>query len=333
MCICEHIEYLCGHRSSSVIRPCPATTADVQFPVCSHPGIWTFVAKTMCPMCERIIHNRWVLIREWEHRWIHERGACGCNIIFPGTEYQPWVSEPPIGVRREDAGGPALSATTRLQSQRFIPPLYRAELARDGRPAASIRVSGLCAAEWLIDHRELHRTGQCECPADFSTFRAAISENGLDRDEQDLLQKYRDQQMAEPGQPFDTTEQPFATGKGDSAGEDSSIEGSTIEDNTIENGPVEDSIEVSSGTGASANTIATIRRPLGNTADNTLSPWRSMSRQHAGETNHWSTEGESYGIAGLPLGAGPEGKLHMPDFYAECTLGRRPPHRRHSFSL
>jgi hypothetical protein len=91
MCIKEFLAYQCGHRSITVVRPCPMTTTGHNFPVCSECPVRAFYAETMCAGCERQLHSRWVLIREWEHRWLHERGACGCDVIFPGLLHHPRV--------------------------------------------------------------------------------------------------------------------------------------------------------------------------------------------------------------------------------------------------
>lgn len=92
MCTEEFIAYQCGHRSMSVVRPCPMTTAGHNFPVCSGPPHKPHFAETMCSACERQLHSRWVLIREWEHRWMHERGVCGCKVVFPGLLTTPRVT-------------------------------------------------------------------------------------------------------------------------------------------------------------------------------------------------------------------------------------------------
>ncbi|KAK3310689.1 uncharacterized protein B0T15DRAFT_547445 [Chaetomium strumarium] len=91
MCYREFIAYQCGHRSMPVLRPCPLTTAGHNFPVCTITPHKPTFAETMCPACERLLHSRWVLIREWEHRWLHERGVCGCDVIFPGLLTTPRV--------------------------------------------------------------------------------------------------------------------------------------------------------------------------------------------------------------------------------------------------
>lgn len=91
MCFTERIFYQCAHRSLGVLRPCPMTTAGHNFPVCELAPLKPYYAETMCAVCERELHSRWVLIREWEHRWLHERGACGCDVTFPGLLTTPRV--------------------------------------------------------------------------------------------------------------------------------------------------------------------------------------------------------------------------------------------------
>ncbi|KAL2019827.1 hypothetical protein VTK56DRAFT_9178 [Thermocarpiscus australiensis] len=100
MCFQEYIAYQCGHRSLGVIRPCPMTTTGHNFPVCAQQPVKQHFAETMCTACERQLHSRWVLIREWEHRWLHEHGACGCEVNFPGLLYTPRV----IGDATADTG-------------------------------------------------------------------------------------------------------------------------------------------------------------------------------------------------------------------------------------
>ncbi|KAH7034821.1 uncharacterized protein B0I36DRAFT_360291 [Microdochium trichocladiopsis] len=48
----------------------------------SFPETVTY-ADAMCTACSRILHANWVNILEYEHRWMHERGACGCPVVFP----------------------------------------------------------------------------------------------------------------------------------------------------------------------------------------------------------------------------------------------------------
>lgn len=83
MCFTEFVGYTCGHTSAEVLRPCPMTTNLHNNPVCSSHGRRPILAQEMCPACQRILHGRAVLILEWEHHWMHERGVCGCPVIFP----------------------------------------------------------------------------------------------------------------------------------------------------------------------------------------------------------------------------------------------------------
>jgi hypothetical protein len=92
MCHQEFIAYQCGHRSMGIIRPCPLTTAAQNLKPCSSQPTKQYNALSMCVACERTLHFRWVLVREWEHRWMHERGVCECDVHFPGLLHRPRVS-------------------------------------------------------------------------------------------------------------------------------------------------------------------------------------------------------------------------------------------------
>lgn len=93
MCFTEFIGYTCGHTSLEVLRPCPLTTQFHTNPICSTYGRRSILAQEMCPACQRILHGRAVLILEWEHHWMHERGVCGCPVVFPDL-IQPRVIVP-----------------------------------------------------------------------------------------------------------------------------------------------------------------------------------------------------------------------------------------------
>ncbi|RYP19120.1 hypothetical protein DL765_003536 [Monosporascus sp. GIB2] len=83
MCFIEYLGYTCGHTGDSVLRPCPLTTRAHANPVCPAPAVRPQLSRGHCPACQRVMHNRWVDIVEEEHRWMHERGACGCPVEFP----------------------------------------------------------------------------------------------------------------------------------------------------------------------------------------------------------------------------------------------------------
>ncbi len=129
------------------------------------------------------MHTRWVLIREWEHRWLHDRGACGCDVVFPGADYQPRATGGPWPVSYSTSG-------SRYHDQRFIPPAYEEDMWHS-QLHASARIPGQYAAEWVCDHRVLHRTGRCKCRATFAPVRATVSENNFTPEESYAIQAYR----------------------------------------------------------------------------------------------------------------------------------------------
>ncbi|KAK3396320.1 hypothetical protein B0T20DRAFT_268028 [Sordaria brevicollis] len=228
MCIQEYIAYQCGHRTPGVVRPCPLTTAGHNFPVCTIQPSKQHIAQTMCGPCERLLHSRWVLIREWEHRWLHERGVCGCDVVFPGLLTRPRMignvsgseEEEDIaerGTRRDTTGhyhGSTPSSTilrgdtahTEEQAHQQgqgrtggtgtahhnIPPLFtETTVAGGNEQRVAIRLPGLYAAEWLADHRALHRSGGCQCPAQFTPFQPEVGEHDMSAEEREFLEKYR----------------------------------------------------------------------------------------------------------------------------------------------
>ncbi|KAK0624703.1 hypothetical protein B0T17DRAFT_250538 [Bombardia bombarda] len=207
MCYEEYIAYQCGHRSLGVTRPCPMTTNGHNYPVCTIQPSKQYNAYTMCGACERLLHSRWVLIREWEHRWLHERGACGCEVKFPGLLTQPRVigdSDGGIGQNKEGVG-PQQSQQSSMSStirggpnppSSTIPPLF-AETTDGTERRVTIRLPGLYAAEWVSDHRALHQhkpgePPQCSCPAYFGAFQPTVEENDMTEEERAMLYEFRD---------------------------------------------------------------------------------------------------------------------------------------------
>ncbi|KAI1408786.1 hypothetical protein F5Y13DRAFT_204534 [Hypoxylon sp. FL1857] len=90
MCFIEYLGYTCGHTSIPVKRPCPLTTQLYNNPCCPNAAARPLLAQTMCPGCARVLHGRYVNIIEHEHRFMHERGACNCEVKFPYLQ-QPRV--------------------------------------------------------------------------------------------------------------------------------------------------------------------------------------------------------------------------------------------------
>ncbi|KAK3329771.1 hypothetical protein B0H66DRAFT_610825 [Apodospora peruviana] len=178
----------------------------------------------MCPACERILHSRFVLIREWEHRWMHERGACGCDVIFPGLLHRPRViksvGNSVVGNQSTQDGYNNLTARGRKEKQRrdrahqqsntytHAGPSYQGTSGSNDKekaakvteiPAAyketetgiDVRLPGLYAAEWVPDHRTLHASGRCHCKSDFKFFRREIDENDMTEEEKEMLRGCR----------------------------------------------------------------------------------------------------------------------------------------------
>ncbi|KAI1761855.1 hypothetical protein GGR53DRAFT_533176 [Hypoxylon sp. FL1150] len=93
MCFTEFMGYTCGHTSMSVKRLCPLTTQLFNNPCCANNAVRPILAVTFCPACARILHGRWVNILESEHRFMHERGVCGCSAQFPYLQQPRVVSQ------------------------------------------------------------------------------------------------------------------------------------------------------------------------------------------------------------------------------------------------
>ncbi|KAI0147985.1 hypothetical protein F4776DRAFT_292968 [Hypoxylon sp. NC0597] len=104
MCFIEYMGYTCGHTSLPVKRPCPLTTQLHNNPCCPTPAARPLLAPTMCPACARILHGRYVNIIENEHRFMHERGVCNCQVQFP------YLQQPRV-IRHEDPEAELAPAT------------------------------------------------------------------------------------------------------------------------------------------------------------------------------------------------------------------------------
>ncbi|KAK4167162.1 hypothetical protein QBC43DRAFT_286089 [Cladorrhinum sp. PSN259] len=101
-----------------------ATTSQSDFSAPGLPGPGGSRDSMMCALCEREVHSRWVLIREWEHRWLHHRGACSCNIEFPSASYIPKATGAMENVQDHDGpsgkGKNTLRRTGSAMSRDFI---------------------------------------------------------------------------------------------------------------------------------------------------------------------------------------------------------------------
>ncbi|KAK4157861.1 hypothetical protein C8A00DRAFT_11324 [Chaetomidium leptoderma] len=236
MCYTEFIAYQCGHRSVGVVRPCPLTTAGHNFPVCGIPPDKPHYAETMCTACERQLHSRWVLIREWEHRWLHERGVCGCEVTFPGLLTTPRVIGEPsaAGTAASTAGTAALAAakddkhsaapkaiTAAAESSNTvqpktghgdagdvgddrIPALFAEAVTSTGEHRVAVRLSSLYAAEWPADHRALHDAGKCSCLTSFAPYQPQVPDDELTPHDQNNLCRWRDMEAGQRKNKHDT---------------------------------------------------------------------------------------------------------------------------------
>ncbi|KAI2636133.1 hypothetical protein GGS21DRAFT_543045 [Xylaria nigripes] len=196
MCFVEYLAYVCGHTSTAVNRPCPMTTHLHTNPCCPTPACRPFLVNTMCHPCNRIMHGRRVNIAECEHRWMHERGACDCEVIFPALQ-QPRLIYRSAGenesINRTETGpadtsnlysgpsrqeAPAVPTTSHSANQQFTQQTQRGnalplftEAQVGGNVEVAVRLTSLYAAEWTKDHAKLHQTGRCTCPVSFEKYQ------------------------------------------------------------------------------------------------------------------------------------------------------------------
>ncbi|ROW11038.1 hypothetical protein VMCG_00907 [Cytospora schulzeri] len=194
MCFSEFIGYTCGHSSAEVLRPCPMTTQLHTNPLCARHARRPILAPEMCPACQRVLHGRAVLITEWEHRWMHERGVCGCEVRFPdlvrprvvGRENGPGAANG-YGAGRGGGGNmevyvsslPRMGGTNGVGGK-SVPAIYQETLTTtaDGggrKPEVAIRMPSFYGAEWVDEHRQLHLKDSCKCPGDFSFYKTPAS--------------------------------------------------------------------------------------------------------------------------------------------------------------
>ncbi|EPE05800.1 hypothetical protein F503_08331 [Ophiostoma piceae UAMH 11346] len=200
MCFLEFIGYTCGHISLPVLRPCPLTTASHTFPTCPRRADKPFLAGEMCPTCQKIVHSRATQIEEYEHRFMHERGACGCETIFPylirpriigggeltasGSSHEGTAADLDTG---GDGGGEmtltgdstcsAVNSALLAGDDDTVPPILCEAVDVAGRSVVSVRLPSLYAAEWATDHRERHGAGLCVCRVDCRTYGQASQGN------------------------------------------------------------------------------------------------------------------------------------------------------------
>ncbi|KAJ9142081.1 hypothetical protein NKR23_g7382 [Pleurostoma richardsiae] len=303
MCFQEFMGYTCGHSSPPVARPCPMTTALHTNPVCSHMAIRPYLSPSMCPSCQRILHGRAVLIQESEHRFMHERGACGCPVKFPeqiqpqvvgGGAGVPQTQEPQTrdtsfaGAQPNAAIAPTTDAMTMAPlggAAPAAPPLFQ-EATTGVNQGVAVRIPSLYAAEWINDHRLLHQWGRCQCPAYFGVYQPSFIDDPLRPEEVAAL-------------------------------EDADLEGITVR-------PAEMQAPRAAGAIHEPDS-APSTNPIFNDACAVGLQQRPVDCQ-ATMYVHSMTP-----IVGLPIGAGPEGQSHAGE-WRTCILRRASHYRRHGRS-
>ncbi|KAK4180772.1 hypothetical protein QBC36DRAFT_374783 [Triangularia setosa] len=230
MCIREFISYQCGHRSPPVLVTCPLTTERHNHPVCGRRPDRPNYAETCCTACERCFHSRWVIVREAEHRWLHQRGACGCEVVFHGLLNIPRVIGAGVANPKEtsddclatmdvsiesqpsnlDAGAVRAAGTKKAKDKEkekatssadtskvgSAPPLYSEVVTTEGEAHIQLRLKSLYAGEWRDDHCVLHETGKCNCRAIFAPFRPLIPDEELTAEDWEFVQWWREQENA-----------------------------------------------------------------------------------------------------------------------------------------
>jgi len=68
------------------LRACPVTASNPAFPVCKLPAERPIYTNENCHSCERVLWNMEVLRKEEEHRQLHKRQECHCEVIFDAEE-------------------------------------------------------------------------------------------------------------------------------------------------------------------------------------------------------------------------------------------------------
>ncbi|KAI1279887.1 hypothetical protein F5Y07DRAFT_405533 [Xylaria sp. FL0933] len=149
------------------------------------------------------MHGRRVDIAEYEHRWMHERGACGCEVQFPGL-HQPRLVKRSSFAEDERAvtltaqagasSGPSAGVSALSEQKGVSTTNYNADnalitnpdVSRQGEGSAvplytearvgdhvevAVRLTSLYGAEWTKDHAKLHDNGKCKCPVSFERYK------------------------------------------------------------------------------------------------------------------------------------------------------------------
>ncbi|TGJ85907.1 hypothetical protein E0Z10_g2900 [Xylaria hypoxylon] len=295
----------------------------------------------MCHPCNRILHGRRVDIAEYEHRWMHERGACDCEVKFPAM-LQPRLIQRSSAVADENATGAASAATTKAgtgagagtsagycapfeqdmspktnyagnhpitksnatgrNGQEATIPLYT-EAQVGNNVEVAVRLPSLYGAEWTKDHGKLHNSGQCNCPVSFESYKPTSIDYYQDENDGPMLD-YSDSQ-----------DQTWKTGYNQSSSKENrhpnppmtaaSSYGSDARTSSIDNNSVDGPHYLFGHEQVSTGHIArwTMEGPRGSLLDEILGPIRPDTSAYGGHPVDIQTM--HYSTSGIPISGDP----------------------------
>jgi hypothetical protein len=93
MCVKQFYGYTCGHCSIPTLIPCPLVASNPFFPTCGCPAERPIFTGEYCHACFRVVWNSKVLKDEEEHRALHLRGECACEVRFEGEDLEKILKE------------------------------------------------------------------------------------------------------------------------------------------------------------------------------------------------------------------------------------------------
>jgi len=160
------------------------------FAVCDPVAGVESIAESMCPGCVQILLGRWHVIKDRQHLWLHERGACGCTIpgsaiptaVGPMGHGMPAPQYTTVGTFASQQGY-AQASTYGQQPQHDYaqvptyeqrPPHGYARVPTYEQRVAENPTPELFAVSWAREHRLRHDAGLCNCHIDFTPVAQTI---------------------------------------------------------------------------------------------------------------------------------------------------------------
>lgn len=121
---------------------------------------------------------------------MHERGVCGCEVQFPDlirprvvsrsrpgqtTGRNGQIGNNTHGSKNNGNFSVTLPKTGRsnMAGSKGVPAHYQEQSTKAGQHKleVAVRIPSLYGAEWVDEHRQLHRDGSCKCAGDFSFYQ------------------------------------------------------------------------------------------------------------------------------------------------------------------